>query len=128
MTKRHGTARDFPRTARLNHLVHEIVAEELERLDDDRLGLFTVVGVEVEPDLRRATVWYTSLDTAGDAVGSQPEGEGLAEALEEHRARLQAAIGRQARMKRTPELVFEPDSVIVRAQRVEDILRDLGDG
>jgi ribosome-binding factor A len=128
MTKRHGTARDFPRTARLNHLVHEIVAEELERLDDERLGLFTVVGVEVEPDLRRATVWYTSLDTAGDAVAGQPEGEGLAEALEEHRARLQAAIGRQARMKRTPELVFEPDTVIVRAQRVEDILRDLGDG
>jgi ribosome-binding factor A len=128
MTKRQGTARDFPRTARLNHLVHEIVAEELERLDDERLGLFTVVGVEVEPDLRRATVWYTSLDTAGDAVGGQPEGEGLAEALEEHRARLQAAIGRQARMKRTPELVFEPDTVIVRAQRVEDILRDLGDG
>jgi ribosome-binding factor A len=128
MTKRHGTARDFPRTARLNHLVQEIVAEEIERLDDDRLGLFTVVGVEVEPDLRRATVWYTSLDTAGDAVGGQPEGEGLTEALEEHRARLQAAIGRQARMKRTPELVFEPDTVIVRAQRVEDILRDLGDG
>jgi ribosome-binding factor A len=124
MTKRHGTARDFPRTARLNHLVHEIVAEEIERLDDDRLGLFTVVGVEVEPDLRRATVWYTSLDESG----GQPDGEGLAEALEEHRARLQAAIGRQARMKRTPELVFEPDTVIVRAQRVEDILRDLGDG
>jgi ribosome-binding factor A len=124
MTKRHGTARDFPRTARLNHLVHEIVAEEIERLDDDRLGLFTVVGVEVEPDLRRATVWYTSLDDAG----GQPDGEGLAEALEEHRPRLQAAIGRQARMKRTPELVFEPDTVIVRAQRVEDILRDLGDG
>jgi ribosome-binding factor A len=124
MTKRHGTARDFPRTARLNHLVQEIVAEEIERLDDERLGFFTVVGVEVEPDLRRATVWYTSLDDAGD----QPDGEGLAEALEEHRARLQAAIGRQARMKRTPELVFEPDTVIVRAQRVEDILRDLGDG
>ena len=124
MTKRHGTARDFPRTARLNHLVHEIVAEEIERLDDDRLGLFTVVGVEVEPDLRRATVWYTALDEAG----GEPDGEGLAEALEEHRARLQAAIGRQARMKRTPELVFEPDTVIVRAQRVEDILRDLGDG
>ena len=124
MTKRHGTARDFPRTARLNHLVHEIVAEEIELLDDERLGFFTVVGVEVEPDLRRATVWYTALDEAG----GEPDGEGLAEALEDHRARLQAAIGRQARLKRTPELVFQPDTVIVRAQRVEDILRDLGDG
>jgi ribosome-binding factor A len=127
MTKRHGTARDFPRTARLNHLVHEIVAEEIELLDDERLGFFTVVGVEVEPDLRRATVWYTSIDTAGDDVGGEPDGEVLAEALEDHRARLQAAIGRQARLKRTPELVFQPDTVIVRAQRVEDILRELGD-
>jgi ribosome-binding factor A len=124
MTKRQGTARDFPRTARLNHLVQEIVAEEIERLDDERFGLLTVVGVEVEPDLRRATVWYTALDDAG----GEPDGAALAEALEDNRVRLQAAIARQARLKRTPELVFQPDTVIVQAQRVEDILRDLGDG
>ena len=58
---RGGTARDYPRTARLNQLVQEIVAEEIERIDDDRLGLLTVVGVEVEPDIRHATVWYTAL-------------------------------------------------------------------
>ena len=124
MTKRQGTARDFPRTARLNHLVHEIVAEEIERFEDDRLGFFTVVGVEVEPDLRHATVWYTTLDE-GDAEHDAGE---LAEALEEHRPRLQAAIARQARLKRTPELVFRPDTVISKAQRVEDLLRDIGDG
>lgn len=124
MTKRpSGTARDYPRTARLNHLVQEIVAEEVERLDDDRLGFFTVVGVEVEPDLRRAVVWYTRLprDGGDDEVA-------LVEALAEHRARFQAAIGRQARLKRTPELVFRPDQVISRAERVEEILRHLGDG
>ncbi len=116
MTRRPGSARDFPRTARLNHLVHEIVAEEIELLDDERLGFLTVVGVEVESDLRRATVYYTTLEEADP---------GVAELLEEHRGRLQAAIARQARLKRTPELVFRPDSVIVQAQRVEDILRDL---
>jgi ribosome-binding factor A len=119
MTKRQGSARDFPRTARLNHLVHEIVAEEIELLDDERLGFLTVVGVEVESDLRRATVYYTTLEDA------DPD---IAELLEEHRGRLQAAIARQARLKRTPELVFRPDSVIVQAQRVEDILRDLDNG
>ena len=45
----------------------------------------------------------------------------------EHRARLQRAIGRQARMKRTPELSFRPDAVIRQAERVEQILRDIGD-
>jgi hypothetical protein len=54
MRRSSGTARDYPRTARLNHLIHEIVAEELERIDDERLGFLTVVAVEVERDLRRA--------------------------------------------------------------------------
>jgi ribosome-binding factor A len=126
-----GTGRDYPRTARLNHLVHEIVAEEIERIDDDRLGFLTVVGVDVESDLRRATVWYTTLDTAqgdeGADAGGDADGEAdpVAEALAEHRARLQSAIGRQARLKWTPELTFEPDEVIRRAERVEAILRDL---
>jgi ribosome-binding factor A len=115
-----GTARDYPRTARLNHLVQEIVAEELERIDDDRLGFLTVVGVEVEADLRRAVVWYTTLDEPGTD-------DELVELLDEHRPRIQSAINRQTRVKRTPELVFRPDTVIRQAQRVEQILREIGD-
>lgn len=115
-----GTARHYPRTARLNHLIQEIVAEEIELLDDDRLGFLTVVGVEVEPDLRRAVVWYTTLDES-------EAGTDVVEALDDHRPRLQSAIARQARVKRTPELVFRPDTVIRQAERVEQILRDLGD-
>ena len=119
----HGTARDYPRTARLNHLVQEIVADEIERLDDDRLGLFTVVAVDVEPDLRRATVFYTSL-SAGAVDG---ESDQVGEALAQHRARLQGAIGRQAHLKRTPELVFRPDDVGRGAARLEEVLRSIHD-
>jgi ribosome-binding factor A len=136
MKRASGTARDYPRTARLNHLIHEIVAEEVERLDDDRLGFLTVVGVDVEPDLRHAVVWYTTLDepgaddtTGGDAPGGDAgRAAVVAEALAEHRARIQAAIGRQARLKRTPELAFRRDVVIRQAERVEQILRDIGSG
>ena len=105
--------RRYPRTARVNELVREVVAEELERIDDERLELVTVTGVDVEPDLRRAVVWFTSLT------------EGVDEVLAEHRVRLQAAIGRQVRMKRTPELTFRPDPAISTGRRVEDILRQL---
>ena len=118
----HGTARDYPRTARLNHLLQEIVADEIERLDDDRLGLFTVVAVDVEPDLRRATVFYTSLPAAPAADGESDE---VGEALARHRGRLQAAIGRQAHLKRTPELVFRQDTVIRQAERIEEIMREI---
>jgi len=105
--------RRYPRTARVNELVREVVAEELERIGDERLELVTVTGVDVEPDLRRAVVWFTSLTESVDEI------------LAEHRIRLQAAIGRQVRMKRTPELTFRPDPAIVTGRRVEDILRKL---
>ena len=114
--KRRATAREYPRTARLNQLVHEIVAEEVERLDDERLGFLTVISVEVEPDLRHAVVWYSSLDAADDAA--------LQDALTEHRVRLQAAVARQARLKRTPELAFRPDEVTRSAAKVEGIIRE----
>jgi ribosome-binding factor A len=107
--------RRYPRTARVNELVREVVAEERERIGDERLELVTVTGVDVEPDLRRAVVWFTSLTESVDEI------------LAEHRIRLQAAIGRQVRMKRTPELTFRPDPAIVTGRRVEDILRKLQD-
>jgi ribosome-binding factor A len=114
--KRSGGRGRYPRTARLNQLLHEIIAEELHAIDDERLGLLTIVAVEVEGDLARATTWFTMLsgDEANDAV--------LA-ALEEHRPRLQAAVAAQARIRRTPEIVFAPDEMTRQAERVEEILR-----
>lgn len=109
------STRRYPRTARLNELVRELVAEELERIDDPRLALVTVTGVEVEPDLRHARVWLASLS------------EEVAAALAEHRGRLRAAVARQARIKRAPELHFEADPGVAAGTRIEDILRALRD-
>ena len=47
----HGSARQYPRTARLNELLREIIADELERMDDDRLHLVTITSVDIEGDL-----------------------------------------------------------------------------
>jgi ribosome-binding factor A len=109
---------DYPRTARLNELIRQIVAEEVERIDDEALGLVTIVAVETEPDLHSATVFVSGLG------GPDADAE-LVVALGQHRKRLQAAIGRQARFKRTPELTFEADEVTRSANRIETILRDL---
>jgi ribosome-binding factor A len=114
--RRPSTARDYPRTARLNQLVQEIVAEELELLDDERLGFLTITAVEVAADLSHAKVYYS-------AFVDDEEANEVAVALGEHRIRLQGAVGRQARMRRTPELTFEFDEVVRGAARVEDIIR-----
>ncbi len=116
---RHRQARrQYPRVARVNELLREILGDTLERIDDDRLQLLTLTGVECEPDLRRAKVYYDSLDG--------PEGDEIVlAALAELRPRLQAAVNREARLKRTPELRFEPDPAVRTALRLEAVLRDI---
>jgi ribosome-binding factor A len=123
MTKRtrsHSTARDYPRTARLNRLFQEILAEQLELIDDDRLQMVTIMQVDCEADLRHATVYY-------DTLAGEDDDEQVLEALGEVRHRLQGAIGRQARVKRTPELIFKPDDVARGAARIEEVFRSLHD-
>ena len=115
MKRGEQSQRRYPRTARVNELVREILGDALERLDDDRLQLVTITHVAVDPDLRHALVEFASL--------GEGEDEAL-EALGEHRIKLQSSIARQARLKRTPELRFAVDSVISRASRIEDLLRE----
>lgn len=112
----HGSQRDYPRTARLNQLFREIIAEELAELDDERLEQVTVTTVTVEPDLRHAVVLYDSLR----GEDGDPE---VLEAFAENRWRLQGAIGRQARTKRVPELSFAPDPAVRAGERIDEILR-----
>ena len=119
-TRSHNSTRDYPRTARLNRLFQEILAEELERIDDERLELVTIMSVDVDGDLHRAVVYY-------DSLGGEDDDERVLEVLGELRPRLQGAIGRQARIKRTPELIFEPDAVGRGAARLEEVLRNIHD-
>lgn len=108
------------RTARVGELIRRIVAEEIDDLEDDRLTMVSITGVEVDRELSRAIVWFTTLDGDDD-----PE---VAAAFTEHASRLRRAVGDQARLRRTPVLQFQPDAVLRSAERIEDLLRDDDDG
>ena len=112
-----GAPRGFDRTDRLNELLTRILAEELERIDDVRLDLVTVTGVDTDRDLSQAKVYVT-----GGAADDE-----VIEALEEQRSRLQRAIGDRTHLRRTPPLVFRVDEAVRSAERIEDILRRLRD-
>ncbi|MFM8267841.1 MAG: 30S ribosome-binding factor RbfA [Ilumatobacteraceae bacterium] len=108
----------YPRSARLSESLREVIADELTRIDDERLAMVTVTNVEVDPEMNRAVVRYDSL------VGEEGDAE-ILEALGEHRVRIQSAVGRQVRAKKTPVLSFRPDEVIRAAERIERILHDV---
>jgi len=106
-----------PRTARLNELLRQIIADELVEIGDERLEHISITSVDVDSELNRAVVFFDSmLGEAGD-----PE---ILAALSERRVRLQKAVGEQMRARRTPILEFRPDEVIRHAERIDVILRD----
>lgn len=116
---RPATKRQYPRTARLNTLLQQIVAEYLERIDDEQLELLTVTGVEVDADLNKAVVWISTLaDESRDA-------EILDLLVERYRKPLQAQIARSARLRKTPEVSFAFDPAIRTGARIENILSSL---
>ncbi len=116
-----GSGHRYPRSARLNETLREIIADELVRIDDERLGFVTVTGIDVDDELNRAHVYF---DTLAGSGGDSDEDAEITEALGEHRSRLQSSIARQIRAKKTPILDFRPDEALRSAERIEQILRE----
>jgi ribosome-binding factor A len=132
---RHGSPRRYPRTARVNEVVRETIADQVERLSDPRLGLVTITGVDVSADLRHATVYYSALEATGRRGGGQPVTTTADEtraatqkALQSAAPHLRAELGRQVRLKYLPELTFREDPAVAQGERVEEILRGLHAG
>jgi ribosome-binding factor A len=111
-----SAAHRYPRTARLGELLREIIAEELERIGDERLELVAITSIDVDSELNRANVFYDAF--RGEEVDAE-----VIEALTSHRIRLQAAIAKQIRARKTPILDFKPDMVLRSAEQIDRILR-----
>ena len=107
----------YPRTARLNESLREVIAEDLVRIDDDRLSLVTITAIDVDSEMNRAVVYFDSL------AGEDGDAD-ILEAFADHRIKLQSSVGRQVRAKKTPILQFKPDQTIRAAERIERILHD----
>lgn len=106
------------RTDRVGEEFREIVAEEILKLKDPRVGFVTVTGVKVTPDLRRAWVFYTSF-------GDDKARAGTRAALRSARPHLRSMIGRQVRLKYLPDLEFEEDQSLENGQRIDELIRKL---
>lgn len=112
-TRKHS----YPRAARISETVREVIADELVRIDDDRLTLVTVTSVDVDSEMNRGIVYFDSLQGVdGD--------EQILKVLGEHRKRLQSAIATQVHARRTPILEFRPDDAIRAAERIDEVLRN----
>lgn len=107
---------DGVRPERVSEEFREVLAEEIPKLKDPRVGFVTVTGVDVSPDLRRARIFYT-------VMGEDADRRSTAAGLRSARGHLRAVLGREVRLKFLPELDFEEDDTFERAQRVDELLQ-----
>jgi ribosome-binding factor A len=106
------------RMRRVNESVRQVLSETLPELKDPRIGFVTVTGVETSTDLRHARVFVS-------VFGSQKKQQATLDGLAAAHGVLQARIGRELRMKRTPQLTFEYDRTVEEGVRMSKLIDEL---
>ncbi|MGH2690173.1 MAG: 30S ribosome-binding factor RbfA [Actinomycetota bacterium] len=108
--------KDFPRADRVERLAREVLGEAISGLKDPRVGFATVTTVRVSPDLRRARAWVSIL-------GGEGEREATMDALRHATPHLRSVLGREVRLRHTPQLEFLEDESVARGARIDELLR-----
>ncbi len=106
------------RMRRVNEVLRQVLSEAVGTLKDPRIGFVTITGVETSADLRHARVYVSVL-------GSEREREQTLAGLRAAHGVLQARVGRELRLKRTPQLTFEYDPSVERGVRMTRLIDEL---
>jgi ribosome-binding factor A len=106
------------RMRRVNESVRNVVAEGLGELKDPRIGMVTVTGVVVSPDLGEARVYVS-------VIGNEKKRAATLSGLESARGVLQAKINRELHLRRTPTLMFAYDESVERGVRMTKLIDEL---
>src|SRR2546426_9134378 len=106
------------------------VADQIQRelsqllraeLKDPRVGMITLTGVEISPDLAYAKVFFTTL---ADAESLTTIEAGLDRAA----GFLRAQLGKRLRLRVTPEIRFKHDVSVERGVRLSQLIDAAGSG
>lgn len=107
------------RRERLNESIKELLGELiLTRIKDPRVGLVTITGVDVARDFTTAKVYFT-------VMGGDEEREESKKGLESAKNFLRKTIGRELKLRNTPDFRFVYDDSLDRSMVIEDALKKI---
>ncbi|MDD5543742.1 MAG: 30S ribosome-binding factor RbfA [Acidobacteriia bacterium] len=100
-------------------LVRMMVGQMLVRdLKDPRIGFTTITGVKMSPDLHVARIYVSVL---GDVQVRQQ----TLEALQAARGFIRHELGRELRLRITPELHFQYDPSVEYGAHIEEVIQKI---
>ena len=101
------------RINRINPQIHQIISQELLRSSNPNLNKATVTHVATSPDLKRCTIYVSSLENAKGT---------LSNALDKNRVKIQKDVGRQLTTKFIPKIQFEIDTSFENADKLNELI------
>ena len=109
------------RMRRVDEGLRQVLSETIPTLKDPRIGFVTVTAVDTTTDLDHAKVWVSVL-------GSEKQRDATMRALEGAAGVLQAKIGRELHLRRTPRLEFVYDKAVERGVTMTKLIDELASG
>lgn len=106
------------RLLRIEDELVRAVTAILRKLKDPRVGLVTVTGAEISPDLRNAKLYVS-------VFGEESERKATLAALSHANAFVRRELGALLRLRVTPEVHFYYDDSAERGERMDGLLKDL---
>ncbi len=114
-------AKEFERTQRVSHFLHEELARLLQTtVRDPRLQGVNVTGVEVNRDLSHAKVFFTLIEDAAPEQLSDASA-----ALSAVSGFLRSQLAKISSMRTVPRLSFRFDESVGRGRHMESLLREV---
>ncbi len=113
--------REFERTQRVNHFLHEELARLLQStVRDPRLQEVNLTGVEVSRDLSHAKVFFTLMkDASGEEYAE------LTAVLSKVAGFLRSELAKASTMRTVPSISFRFDESVGRGRDMETLLREV---
>ena len=114
-------AKEFERTQRVSHYLHEELARLLQNtVRDPRVQDVNLPGVEVSRDLSHAKVFFTLMSD----VTSEERAE-ISAVLSRVSGFLRSELAKQSSMRTVPRLSFRFDESVGRGRDMERLLREV---
>jgi ribosome-binding factor A len=113
--------REFERTERVGHFLHEELARLLQsNVRDPRVAHVNITGVEVSRDLSHAKVFFTLMNDVSAAERNE-----VSAVLTKVSGFLRSELAKASTMRTVPRIAFRFDESVGRGRDMETLLREV---
>ncbi|MDD4366273.1 MAG: 30S ribosome-binding factor RbfA [Eubacteriales bacterium] len=115
------------RQGRLGEEIKKIISTMLlKELKDPRLdGMVSVTAVDVTGDGSLAKVYITVMDIIEEKKPEETQKQEVLEAMKSAKGLIRKEIGRQVRLRHTPDLIFKLDGSLDYGRHIDDLLDEV---